>query len=194
MPVSDLKLREYLEHGWLKITPTPEDRHIQPASIDLHLGPLFLVPKLDDLSKGMDLGAGVSVENAYDHVDIRDPRWGNRYVLHPNEFILGATSERVEFANNLCGNFTGRSTLGRVGLLVHVTAGFCDPGFKGCITLEIKNVAPYPIILREGVGIGQIIVDVIDGYVQRPYGSSLVGSAYSGPNEGPVAPNLARKL
>jgi dCTP deaminase len=188
MPLSDRELKECLREGSLSVHPT-EDRYIQPASIDVHLGPRLLVPKHELTC--IDLGAGVDVSDMYDRIDMRN--WGS-YLLQPGEFVLGATSEYVSFASYLCGHFTGRSTLGRVGLLVHVTAGFCDPGFEGCITLEIKNLAPYAIKLSPGVGIGQILVERMDGAVDNPYGSKAVGSAYTGPNDGPVPPALARKL
>lgn len=192
MPLSDVKLRAYLATGELKVSEL-EDRHVQSASIDVHLGYKLLVPKRNGAEYAhVDLGAGADISDRYDQVDMRGV--GGCHYLYPGDFVLGATNQRVSFSNRLCGHFTGRSTLGRVGLLVHVTAGFCDPGFEGCITLEIKNLAPYAIILRPGIGIGQILVECVDGVVSRKYGDEGLGSAYTGANDGPVPPNLARKL
>lgn len=205
MPLSDESLREVLATGSLVVEPEPEDLRIQPASIELRLGPQLLVLQLQDVKEHPDREWCVRV---YPVVDLRSPQDvsghyarvpTDGYVLEPGAFVLGATLEAVSIGPQLCANFDGRSTFGRLGLAVHVTAGFCDPGFgfydgASNITLEIKNLSKQTIILAAGIGIGQLVVSRMDGKVQRPYGSCQLKSGYGTKQMGPVAPNLGRKL
>lgn len=201
--LSDTALRLALAEERLKVEPYPEDHCIQPCSIDLHLGPKLLVYKKEP---GYALWPDAPTRRAvggYPTVDLRDAvDISDRYAeamaygfcLQPGGFVLGATKEAISVDATLCAHVDGRSTLGRLGLMIHVTAGFADPGFTGHITLEIVNLAPYTIILDSDIGIGQLLVSEVQGEVKRPYGSKDVGSKYGGFQSGPVPPNLRRKL
>ncbi len=186
MPLSDTALRDLMEQGHVVIQPQPKDKDIQPCSIDLHLGPTLLVPHLPPVDFRYAHPTGV------DHYYTKVAADG--YELKPGAFLLGATEEHVSLGKQYCAHFDGRSTLGRLGLIVHVTAGFCDPGFKGNITLEIKNLADHSMVLAEGMGIGQLLVDRVNGFVSRPYGSEGTANKYTAENVGPVPPNLRRTL
>lgn len=196
--LSDLELRRALASGSLKVTPEPEDHRFQPCSIDLRLGPVLkryqrrcidpLLRMQGRRLEPIDLGAEEDIAMHYYSHDT------DGYDLEPGSFVLGATLEQVSVDATLCAHVDGRSTLGRLGLMIHVTAGFVDPGFSGNITLEIFNAASYTIRLRSGVGIGQLLVSTVCGTVERPYGTSGVKSKYGGVQEGPVPPNLGRKL
>lgn len=196
--LSDLELRSVLAAGSLKVTPEPEDHRFQPCSIDLRLGPVLkryqrkctdrIRKLMGQRFEAVDLGAEEDIAKYYYPYDTEG------YELEPGGFVLGATLEQVSVDATLCAHVDGRSTLGRLGLMIHVTAGFVDPGFSGNITLEIFNAAPYAIKLRSGIGIGQLLVSLVCGTVDRPYGTSGVKSKYGGVQEGPVPPNLGRKL
>lgn len=173
MVLSDRSLREALAAGRILIEPFDE-RHIQPSSIDLRIDQLFRVFRnhsrrvidvkddLEDLTELIDVGP-------------TDP-----LILHPGEFLLGSTLERVGLPDNLVGRLEGKSSLGRLGLLIHSTAGFIDAGFEGHITLELSNVANLPITLYPGMKIGQISFFEMTTPADRPYGSSGLGSKYHG--------------
>src|SRR5699024_2416381 len=115
-----------------------------------------------------------------------EPAAGDPFVLHPGEFVLGATLERVELPDDLAGRLEGKSSLGRLGLLTHSTAGFIDPGFGGHITLELSNVANLPITLWPGMKIGQLCLFRLSSPAEAPYGSASTGSKYQG-QRGPTA-------
>jgi dCTP deaminase len=108
---------------------------------------------------------------------------GDAFILHPGEFVLGQTLERVTLPDDLVARLEGKSSLGRLGLLIHSTAGFVDPGFSGNLTLELSNVANLPITIYEGMPIGQISFMRMDGPVERPYGSEANQSKYQGQGE-----------
>ena len=108
------------------------------------------------------------------------------FLLHPGEFVLGSTAERIGLPDDLVGRIEGKSSLGRLGLLIHTTAGFVDAGFQGFITLELSNVASLPITLYPGMRIGQISFLQMTTVADKPYGSSALGSKYSG-QVGPTA-------
>lgn len=188
MLLSDVDLQRALDRGHLKVQPLNLD-DIQPASIDLHL------------AEGLQVctqGLGAPPPHALiDPLNLPDqytyPTTGP-YVLQPGEFVLGSTVEYVslyagyEWPGMLCDDngpalaarFEGKSSLGRLGLLTHVTAGFIDPGFKGTITLELRNVAPFAILLTPGMPIGQLCVSLVSSPVERPYGSPQLHSRYQG--------------
>lgn len=105
---------------------------------------------------------------------------GDPFVLHPGEFVLGATLERLALPDDLAGRLEGKSSLGRLGLLTHSTAGFIDPGFDGHITLELSNVANLPITLWPGMKIGQLCLFRLSSPAENPYGSASMGSKYQG--------------
>jgi dCTP deaminase len=196
--LSDQELRKALAGGSLKVSPEPDDHRFQPCSIDLRLGPVLkrydracssiVYAALGQRYETVDLGAEEDIAPFYCQYDT------DGFLLDPGGFVLGSTLEQVSVGATLCAHVDGRSTLGRLGLMIHVTAGFVDPGFSGNITLEIFNAAPYAIRLKSGIGIGQLLVSPVCGTVERPYGTSGVKSKYGGVQEGPVPPNLRRKL
>jgi len=171
--LSDRSIREELEAERIVIDPLGEGC-IQPSSVDLRLDRLFRVflnhtmPVIDVKADLEDLTRLVSIEEE----DV--------FILHPGEFVLGSTYERVGVPNDLVGRIEGKSSLGRLGLLIHSTAGFIDAGFNGHITLELSNVANLPITLYPGMKVGQISFLRMTTAADVPYGSSGVGSKYQG--------------
>ena len=147
---------------------------IQPSSVDLHLDRYFRLFRnhsirvIDVREAQEDLTELVEVEGEH------------ALVLHPGEFVLGSTSEVVGIPDDLVGRLEGKSSLGRLGLLIHSTAGFVDPGFTGHITLELSNVANLPITLYPGMKIGQISFLTMTTPADQPYGSGVLGSKYQG--------------
>ncbi|HEY8543798.1 MAG TPA: dCTP deaminase [Acidimicrobiales bacterium] len=173
MILSDRTIREQLAAGRIVIDPL-DDGCIQPSSVDLRLDRLFRVflnhtmPVIDVKSDLEDLTRLVQIEP--DDV----------FILHPGEFVLGSTYEKVGVPDDLVARIEGKSSLGRLGLLIHSTAGFIDAGFSGHITLELSNVANLPITLYPGMKIGQISFLQMTSPAERPYGSAAVGSKYQG--------------
>ena len=180
MILSDGTLRRLLAEGRLVVEPL-EPEQIQPASIDVRLGAGFLVFRnhttevIDPYARPSDL---------MDLVEVPD---GQAFVLHPGEFVLGTTVEAIGLPDDLVARVEGKSSLGRLGLLIHATAGFVDPGWPtGQITLELSNVATLPIKLWPGMRIGQLSFSSLDAPAERPYGSPGLSSKYAG-QRGPVA-------
>jgi dCTP deaminase len=174
--LSDRDIRAGLDDG--SITIRPYDAHdLQPSSVDLHLDRSFRVFR----------------NNRYAFIDVRAPQPDltemltiaddEPFILHPGEFVLGQTHEWVELPNDLVARLEGKSSLGRLGLLIHSTAGYVDPGWKGNLTLELSNVANLPIALYFGMRIGQISFFKMSSPVDRPYGSPELGSKYQGQSE-----------
>jgi dCTP deaminase len=174
--LSDRDIRVAIEAGEVAIRPyDPAD--LQPSSVDLHLDRSFRVFR----------------NNRYPYIDVRAPQPDltellavaddEPFVLHPGEFVLGQTLEWVELPNDLVARLEGKSSLGRLGLLIHSTAGYVDPGWKGNLTLELSNVANLPIALYSGMKIGQISFFKMSSPVDRPYGSPSLGSKYQGQSE-----------
>jgi dCTP deaminase len=147
---------------------------VQPSSIDVRLDRFFRVfenhryPHIDPSVEQSDLTREVEA--------IGD----EPFVLHPGEFVLGSTYEVVTLPNNVAARLEGKSSLGRLGLLTHSTAGFIDPGFSGHVTLELANVATLPILLYPGMKIGQVCFFQMTSEAEYPYGSSVYGSRYQG--------------
>ena len=171
MVLSDRTIKEQLAEGRIVVDPLdPAD--IQPSSIDLHLGDDFQVfrnsryPYIDPSRQQDGLMERVTATS-------EEP-----FVLHPGEFVLGTTIERVALPVDIVARLEGKSSLGRLGLLIHSTAGYVDPGWDGQITLELSNVANLPIVLRPGMKIGQISFSLMTSPVDRPYGSEGLGSKY----------------
>jgi dCTP deaminase len=174
--LSDHDIGASIEAGQIVIRPyDPAD--LQPSSVDLHLDRRFRVFR----------------NNRYPYIDVRAPQPDltelltvaddEPFVLHPGEFVLGLTLEWVELPNDLVARLEGKSSLGRLGLLIHSTAGYVDPGWKGNLTLELSNVANLPIALYFGMKIGQISFFRMTSPVDRPYGSPELGSKYQGQSE-----------
>jgi dCTP deaminase len=171
--LSDDTIRELVEQGRIRIEPW-EPSLVQPASVDLRLGDSFRVfhnhraPAIDLRDPPGNLTEEVAV------------RADESFVIHPGEFCLGRTLEWVELPHDIVARIEGKSSLGRLGLIVHATAGFCDPGWKGTLTLELNNLTRVPIKLYPGLLIAQLSFMMLDRAAQRPYGSPELGSHYQG--------------
>ena len=173
MVLSDRDIRAEIAGGRIVIDPfIPEA--VQPSSIDLHLDRRFRVfrnsryPFIDVRADQPELTELVEISGD-------DP-----FILHPGEFVLGSTYERVELPNDLVARLEGKSSLGRLGLLIHSTAGYVDPGWEGNLTLELSNVANLPITLYDGMKIGQISFQRLSSPAEVGYGDARIGSKYRG--------------
>ena len=173
MVLSDRTIKRLLAEGRIGIDPYDEAL-LQPSSVDVRVDRYFRV-----------------FHNArYAFIDVKEPQEdltelveidGDRpFILHPGEFVLGSTLERIRLPDDLVARLEGKSSLGRLGLLIHSTAGFIDPGWDGHVTLELSNVANLPITLYPGMKIGQISFIRMTTAAEHPYGSSEVGSKYQG--------------
>jgi dCTP deaminase len=177
--LSDRDLVAELKAGQLQLEPF-EPALVQPSSIDVRLDRWFrvfnnhLYTHIDPAQRQDDLTAMVEVTD------------GQPFVLHPGEFVLASTLEVITLGNQLAGRLEGKSSLGRLGLLTHSTAGFIDPGFSGHVTLELSNVANLPITLWPGMKIGQLCIFRLSSPAEHPYGSAVYGSRYQG-QRGPTA-------
>jgi dCTP deaminase len=171
--LSDGTIRRLVAEGRVCIEPWDETM-VQPASIDLRLGTSFRVFHNHRIS-AIDLAD--PPRNLTELVEIGD---ADSFVIHPGEFVLGSTREHVELPNDIVARIEGKSSLGRLGLIVHATAGFVDPGFKGTLTLEITNLTRVPIILWPGKPIAQLSFMALDQPAERPYGHPDLGSHYHG--------------
>jgi dCTP deaminase len=176
--LSDRTIREDLAAGRIVIDPLDE-ACIQPSSVDLHIDRYFRV----FLNHTMGL---IDVkQNLEDLTQLVEIGEDDTFILHPGEFVLGSTLERVGLPNDLVARLEGKSSLGRLGLLIHSTAGFVDAGWDGQLTLELSNVANLPITLYPGMKIGQISFIRMTTEADHPYGSTSVGSKYQG-QRGPI--------
>jgi dCTP deaminase len=174
MPVlSDATIRQLVADDRLRITPWDQDA-VQPASVDLKLGSSFRVFHNHRVTS-IDLADPPS--NLTEQV-VCGP--DEPFVIHPGEFALGRTEEWVELPDDIVARIEGKSSLGRLGLIVHATAGFCDPGWKGTLTLELANLTRVPILLRPGLPIAQLSFMTLDRAAERPYGHPDLGSHYHG--------------
>jgi len=176
MVLSDRSIRAEIEAGRVVIDPYDETL-VQPSSIDVRVDRRFRVfqnsryPYIDVRQAMEDLTELVEVQG------------DEPFILHPGEFVLGQTLERVTLPDDLVARLEGKSSLGRLGLLIHSTAGFVDSGFSGNLTLELSNVANLPITIYHAMPIGQISFMRMDSPVERPYGSGETGSKYQGQGE-----------
>jgi len=177
--LSDRDIRAEIDGGRVRLQPYDEAM-IQPSSIDVRLDKFFRLfdnhkyPFIDPAEDQPDLTRLIEVE--------RD----EPFILHPGEFVLGSTFEVVTLPNDLAARLEGKSSLGRLGLLTHSTAGFVDPGFSGHVTLELSNVATLPIKLWPGMKVGQLCFIRLSSPTENPYGSANSGSRYQG-QRGPTA-------
>ena len=173
MVLSDRTIKEELAKGRIVISPlNPGD--IQPASVDLHLDGQVLV-FANSRRPYIDVKEGL--EDLTQMVEIQDE---SPFILRPGEFVLGSTLENIELPDDLVARLEGKSSLGRIGLVIHSTAGFVDPGWKGHLTLELSNLARLPITLYKGMKIGQISYLKLTTPADRLYGSESLGSKYQG--------------
>jgi dCTP deaminase len=171
--LSDRTIAALIAEGRIAIDPYDESL-LQPSSVDVRVDRFFRV-----------------FHNArYPYIDVKEPQEAltevvevdgdEPFILHPGEFVLGSTLERVALPDDLVARLEGKSSLGRLGLLIHSTAGFIDPGFDGHVTLELSNVANLPITIYHGMKIGQISFMRMTEPASAPYGSSALGSKYQG--------------
>jgi len=171
--LSDRSIREELAAGRIVIDPLDE-ACIQPSSVDLHIDRYFRVFRNHTMGH---IDVKKNLEDLTELVEIGED---DTFMLHPGEFVLGSTSERVALPDDLVARLEGKSSLGRLGLLIHSTAGFVDAGWDGQLTLELSNVATLPITLYPGMKIGQISFIRMTTSAEHPYGSAEVGSKYQG--------------
>ena len=173
MVLADRTIRRLLEEGRIGIEPYDESL-VQPSSVDVRVDRWFRVfrnsryPFIDVKEQMEDLTELVEIDAA-------EP-----FILHPGEFVLGSTLERVRLPDDLVARLEGKSSLGRLGLLIHSTAGFLDPGWDGHVTLELSNVANLPITIYYGMKIGQLSFVQMTEPAETPYGSTALGSKYQG--------------
>jgi dCTP deaminase len=174
--LSDRSIKSEIAAGRIVIEPYDEGL-VQPSSIDVRVDSKFRVfhnaryPFID-VRKPMD-----------DLTELIEVAGDDAFILHPGEFVLGQTLESIALPNDIVARLEGKSSLGRLGLLIHSTAGFVDPSFEGNLTLELSNVANLPITIYYGMPIGQISFMRMDEPVERPYGAEGVGSKYQGQAE-----------
>lgn len=173
MVLSDRTIARLIAEGRIGIDPY-DDALLQPSSVDVRVDRYFRVfnnaryPFIDVKESQDDLTEEVSIDD------------DRPFILHPGEFVLGSTLERVSLADDLVARLDGKSSLGRLGLLIHSTAGFIDPGWDGHVTLELSNVANLPITIYPEMKIGQISFMQLSEPAASPYGSSQLGSKYQG--------------
>jgi len=177
--LSDRDLKAEIASGRVRLEPYDEAM-VQPSSVDVRLDKYFRLfdnhkyPFIDPAEDQPDLTRLIEIE--------RD----EPFILHPGEFVLGSTFEVVTMPDDLAARLEGKSSLGRLGLLTHSTAGFIDPGFSGHVTLELSNVATLPIKLWPGMRVGQLCFFRLSSPTENPYGSAKYGSRYQG-QRGPTA-------
>jgi dCTP deaminase len=171
--LSDITIREELAAGRIVIEPLSDDA-VQPSSVDLHVDRYFRVFR-NDTTPYID-----PKQHQEDLTELVEVGEDGAFILHPGEFVLGSTLERVGIPDDLVARLEGKSSLGRLGLLIHSTAGYVDPGWDGYLTLELSNVANLPITLYPGMKIGQISFLQMTTAADNPYGSSTTGSKYQG--------------
>ncbi|GAB3587360.1 dCTP deaminase [Calidifontibacter terrae] len=179
MLLSDRDIKAQIDAGRVRLDPY-DPAMVQPSSIDIRMDKFFRLfdnhkypyidpaEEQDELTRLVEVGAG------------------DAFVLHPGEFVLGSTYETVTLPDDVAARVEGKSSLGRLGLLTHATAGFVDPGFNGHVTLELSNVATLPIKLWPGMKIGQLCFFQLSSPSENPYGSASYGSHYQG-QRGPTA-------
>ncbi|WP_104169248.1 MULTISPECIES: dCTP deaminase [unclassified Cryobacterium] len=179
MLLSDREIKAEINAERIRLEPYQADM-IQPSSIDVRLDGFF---RLFDNHKYPYIDPA---EDQPDLTRLIETAAGEPFILHPGEFVLGSTYEKVTLPDDVAARLEGKSSLGRLGLLTHSTAGFIDPGFTGHVTLELSNVATLPIKLWPGMKIGQLCFFRLSSPAERPYGSSEYSSRYQG-QRGPTA-------
>ncbi|SFD16970.1 dCTP deaminase [Streptomyces aidingensis] len=171
--LSDKDIRTEIDAGRVRIDPF-DPTMVQPSSIDVRMDRFFRVfenhryPHIDPSVEQPDLTRMI------------EPQGDEPFILHPGEFVLASTYETITLPDDIASRLEGKSSLGRLGLLTHSTAGFIDPGFSGHVTLELSNVATLPIKLWPGMKIGQLCMFRLSSPAERPYGSGAFGSRYQG--------------
>ncbi|MCF8548346.1 MAG: dCTP deaminase [Pontimonas sp.] len=186
MLLSDRHIRSELDSGRIGLDPLDLDM-VQPSSVDVRLDRFF---RLFDNHKYQHIDPAMDQPDLTRLVEVDATE---AFVLHPGEFVLGATFEVVSLPDDVAARLEGKSSLGRLGLLTHSTAGFIDPGFSGHVTLELSNVATLPITLWPGMKIGQLCFFRLTSPAEHPYGSEKYGSRYQG-QRGPTASRSFRNF
>jgi dCTP deaminase len=176
MILSDNDIKNAMQEGRISVTPY-EEKYLQPASYDLHLDRTFLI--FDVVNHSI-----IDVKNPVDglmrKVEIADDQ---SFILHPGEFALGATYEEIGVGNDMVGRLEGKSSLGRLGIIIHATAGYLDPGNKLKMTLELSNIGALPVKLYYRMPIAQMSFTPLSSVCSKPYGASALGSKYYGAQE-----------
>jgi len=171
--LSDGDIKKEIDSGRVKVEPF-DPAMLQPSSVDVRLDRFFRVFEnhmysvIDPAAEQPDLTRAVEIKGS------------EEFILHPGEFVLASTFEVITLPDDIAGSLEGKSSLGRLGLLTHSTAGFIDPGFSGHITLELSNVANLPVKLYPGMKIGQLCLIKLSSAAEHPYGSAIYGSRYQG--------------
>ena len=173
MVLSDSHIRRLIEAGRIGIDPY-DPALMQPSSLDVRVDRLFRVFRN---SRYPYIDVKVEQEGLTELVEVEGDE---AFILHPGEFVLGSTLERVTLPDDLVARLEGKSSLGRLGLLIHSTAGFIDPGWDGHVTLELSNVANLPITIYPGMKIGQLSFVQMSEPAETPYGTGALGSKYQG--------------
>lgn len=182
MILSDRDIKSAIKSGDITIDPFDE-RNLQPASVDLHLGRFFAT---FNAIKEHVIDPRKPLDDAMTHHEITG---GDPFVMHPGSFALGLIGERTGVCDSMVGRLEGKSSVGRLGMLIHVTAGFLDPGNELHMTLELHNTADVPVMLFPGMPIAQLAFERLSSPVERPYGSGSLTSKYSGDTK-PVASQM----
>ena len=172
--LSDKTIKEYLEEGKIVIDPLKDEQQIQPSSVDMRLGDEFKVfkvirkPYIDPKDE----------EDIAEYMESSTVPEGEAFIIHPNEFALATTQEYVKVPDDLVARVEGRSSMGRLGVTMHVTAGYVDPGFEGRITLEISNIGAMPVALYPGLRVCQLVFETMTTPAELPYGHPKRNSKY----------------
>jgi len=175
--LSDADIKKYLKEGKITIDPLEDiERQVQPSSVDLRIGSEFKGFKI--IKKPfIDPKDSEDLDSYMDSMHIED---GESFIIHPNEFALATTYETVKVPDDLVARVEGRSSMGRLGITMHVTAGYIDPGFEGKITLEISNIGKMPVALYPGQRACQIVFETMTSPAEKPYGHPERDSKYMG--------------
>jgi len=177
--LSDRDIKAEINAGRVKVEPF-DGAMIQPSSVDVRLDRFF---RVFENHKYSVIDPSIEQSDLTREVEVAA---NEEFILHPGEFVLASTYEVITLPDDIAGRLEGKSSLGRLGLLTHSTAGFIDPGFSGHITLELSNVANLPVKLFPGMKIGQLCLIKLSSPAENPYGSALYGSRYQG-QRGPTA-------
>ncbi|MCC7553679.1 MAG: dCTP deaminase [Methanobacteriaceae archaeon] len=174
--LSDKDIKEFLDAKKIIIDPLKDEKQIQPSSVDLRIGDEFKVfkvirkPFIDPLDQ----------EDVASYMESSTVENNAAFIIHPNEFALATTLEYIKVPNDLVARVEGRSSMGRLGVTMHVTAGYIDPGFEGKITLEISNIGAMPVALYPGQRVCQVVFETMTSPSQKPYGHPERNSKYMG--------------
>lgn len=172
--LSDKTIKKYLKEGKIVIDSLKDEQQIQPSSVDMRLGDEFKVfkvirkPYIDPKDE----------EDLADYMESSTVPQGEAFIIHPNEFALATTQEYVKVPDDLVARVEGRSSMGRLGVTMHVTAGYVDPGFEGRITLEISNIGAMPVALYPGQRVCQLVFETMTTPAELPYGHPKRNSKY----------------